>query len=218
MTSIDPIDSRSRLDPGDRPFAVVGYPDRLAVNHDGAGMAADRDLLAALLAALDLDAGDRVVLRVGDPDEARACVDAAGPAADRDRLAEKRPGHGVDPADAVGAAVRDPDHAGGDGHPGGAAADQRRRPGGGGAEIDAPHRAGRRAAHPYPAGADGEAERRRMGCDVAFEDTAALGVDRRDAAAALVRHPDPLAAEDQRAGAPADVDAVLDGAGVAVDA
>src|SRR6478736_6080339 len=89
MTSIDPIDSRSRLYPGDRAFTVVGYPDRFARNRDGARMASDRDRVAARLAALDIDAADRVVLRVCHPYVAGAGVDAARPAAHRDRLAEQ---------------------------------------------------------------------------------------------------------------------------------
>src|SRR3954449_9523650 len=70
MTSIDPIDSRSRLDAGDRALTVVGYPGRVAGNRYGARPAADRDRVPTGFAALDVDAADRVVLRVGVPDEA----------------------------------------------------------------------------------------------------------------------------------------------------
>ena len=66
--------------------------------------------------------------------------------------------------------------------------------------------AGRGAAHPEAAGADGEPQRRRVRREPAPDDPARLGVDRGDAGTVLVGDPDAAAAEDDRAGAAADVD------------
>ena len=100
MTSIDPIDSGSRLDPGDRAVAVVGDPDGFAADRDGARVAADRDRVADRFAAVDVDPADRVVAGVGDPDDAGAGVDPARAGGRPDRRAEQRPGRRVDPGDA----------------------------------------------------------------------------------------------------------------------
>ncbi len=132
------------------------------------------------VSALDVDPADRVVGRVGDPDDV-----GAGSRSRRARppISIGSPSRawidGSTRVTRVGAAVGDPDQAAADGDPGGAAADRDRR-----ARSPLP-RSMRRTAPvealltQTAAGADGEAQRRRVGHDAALEDPPAGGVDRR---------------------------------------
>ena len=167
--------------------------------------------------AREVDPGDRIVAGGGDPDGAGAGVDPARLAADRDLFADHGLGRRVDRGDGVGAAVGDPDEAAGDGDAGRAAADQDRPP------TRRVLRSMRRsepveALLPRAAAADRQPQRRRVRPMPRRIDLVALGVDRAEAGAVVVGDPDPAAAEDDRPGPTADVDASADGAAVGVDA
>ena len=115
-------------------------------------------------------------------------------------------GRRIDPGDGVGAAVGDPNDAAADRDAGWTAPDRDRRAGDGVSEVDTADRPGRSAADPEAAGAGRESQRHRLGGYAAPEHPGALRIDRRDARAILVRHPDTAAGHDDRAGPPADLD------------
>ena len=210
MTSIDPIDSGSRLDAGDGAVAVVGYPDGLSPTATAPGW---RPTEIGSPAVSPLSMSMRLTLSsprwrprrrwcrhrsrpagrrpaIGSPSSARVTGSTRVTLSERLLATQTMPPPTVTPAGPRPTGI------------GGA--------GDGGAEVDAPHGAGRGAAHPEAAGADREPQRRGVRGDPALEDPAAAGVDRGDAGAVLVGDPDPVAAEDDRAGAAADVDPALD--------